>query len=191
MEIICYLCNVNHETPIVNELLQEVERLVGMKILSPKDFEWLADRLPHGERLSISTLKRLWHYVPSRHEPRRTTLDILSRFCGYGGWIEFCRLRQQDSDFLGGAIRVATLSVGCHIEMTWNPDRRIVVQKRADGSLLVVKAEHCKLQTGDIFRTPWLAEGQPLCATCLHRHGQPLPDYVAGRQHGLTSVVLC
>lgn len=178
------------EQVIVKELLQAVEQKTGLDMQSPTDFEQLRQRLPYRDGLSVSTLKRLWQYVPSGHEPRRATLDILARFCGYADWQAFRLSRQTDSGFLGDAIRTEQLSEGSMVCVTWNPNRRMVLRRLVNERLEVVEAEHAKLQPGDTFYTAWLAVGQPLCASSLQRNGQPLEDYVAGRRDGLTSVTV-
>lgn len=73
-------------------LCEAVESKVGRKIQTPKDFEFLAERIFEQlhERISASTLKRIWGYVPQTTIPRTSTLDLLSQFVGNSDWQDFC-----------------------------------------------------------------------------------------------------
>lgn len=183
---------MNDKSAIVRLLIHEVEQKAGRMMNSPKDFEHLRNLLPANGQLSMSTLKRLWKYVPSNHIPRECTLSILSQFVGYQDWEDFIHLHENlsDSDFLGDTVKIADLKIGGMICLEWNPDRKCQLIKEEDGSLTVVEAENCKLQKGDTFSAVWLSVGQPLYATHLIRNGKPMPDYVAGRHDGLTKVIL-
>ncbi len=77
------------------ELLRAVEKTFGHPLLVPSDFEYLANQLfeKTGERLSVSTLMRLWDY--SKHvEPRKSTLNILARYIGYNDAFTFFQTLQ-------------------------------------------------------------------------------------------------
>ena len=73
-------------------LFEAVERKAGRQMLTPKDFQWLEKRMFEDihERVSASTLMRLWGYR-SGGVPRQTTLDVLARFVGYEDYVQFCR----------------------------------------------------------------------------------------------------
>ena len=73
------------------KLLSAIEQEVGKKVATPKDFEWLADKVETRtkEHLSESTLMRLWGYRTGV-STRQSTLDILSRFLGYADYVTFC-----------------------------------------------------------------------------------------------------
>ena len=77
-------------------LKKEVERLMGRKLIEARDFEQLSNQifLHTRDRLSPTTLKRLWGYL--RHEEvqtRQHTLDVLARFVGYKNYEAFCRIK--------------------------------------------------------------------------------------------------
>jgi len=73
-------------------LFEAVERKAGRQMLTPRDFRWLEKRMFEDihERVSASTLMRLWGYR-SGGVPRQTTLDVLARFVGYEDYVQFCR----------------------------------------------------------------------------------------------------
>ncbi len=85
----------------LQQLRGDIEENVGSRIASSKDFEWLAatinDRLH--ERVSVSTLKRVWGYVNTDSTPRLSTLNLLARFVGYADWQDYCdHRREEDAD---------------------------------------------------------------------------------------------
>ena len=171
-------------------LIWKVEQRLGRSLDTPKDFEHLIAQLPHQDILSMSTLKRVWNYVPSQHVPRENTLSILARFVGCSDWNDFCRQygKESDSVFLTNVIKTTELQVGEEVLLEWMPNRSCLVRKVTEKTLMVVEALNCKLMKGDEFYTDWIAEGMPLCAFNVKRNGILLPDYIAGRKQGLRTV---
>lgn len=73
-------------------LREAIETSVGKRIQTPKDFDYLSQVIEErqGEHVSVSTLKRIWGYVPSSSIPRRSTLNILAQLVGNRDWDDFC-----------------------------------------------------------------------------------------------------
>ena len=74
-------------------LKKEVERVFGHPLKEARDFDELSQLLIKGtrERLSPTTLKRLWGYLKNEEvQTRPHTLDVLARFVGYKGYEDFC-----------------------------------------------------------------------------------------------------
>ena len=73
-------------------LRNAIEDAVGRKMVSPHDFDFLAQAIYSkiGASVSINTLKRFWGYQPNYVSPRMATLDILSQFLNYKDWQHFC-----------------------------------------------------------------------------------------------------
>lgn len=69
----------------VSRLRGEVEKAAGYAMITPKDFDALTERVLEqtGQRLSPTTLKRLWGYMRDGGKPRRSTLNILALYLGY------------------------------------------------------------------------------------------------------------
>jgi len=81
------------EEKTIHRLQKAVEVTFGRPVRTPQDFDLLSqsifDKLH--ERISSSTLKRLWGYVSSSAIPRESTLDLLSKFVGYANYEDFCQ----------------------------------------------------------------------------------------------------
>ena len=82
-------------------LREEIESVVGRKMKTPKDFDFLAGQIfdKLHENVSSTTLKRIWGYLSEPSTPRLSTLDILARYLDYQDWDAFCRqeLTQHES----------------------------------------------------------------------------------------------
>lgn len=79
-------------TSRILQLREAIEKQTKLYPATPKDFDCLAADIweQTHERVSVSTLKRVWGYVDSDSTPRITTLSVLARYIGYGSWRDFC-----------------------------------------------------------------------------------------------------
>lgn len=73
-------------------LRQKIEEKSGRQMLTSKDFDYLSDCVFEEchQKISPTTLKRLWGYLSEVATPRISTLNILSQFAGYQDWESFC-----------------------------------------------------------------------------------------------------
>ena len=75
----------------IKQLRRAVERTLGRKMQTNKDFDCLADSIyekTHA-KISTTTLKRIWGYLSEGVTPRRYTLDQLAHFVGYDDFDTF------------------------------------------------------------------------------------------------------
>ena len=72
------------------DLCTAIEQELRRTPSAPSDFKWISEQIEERtrERVSASTLMRLWGYMEGV-TPRRVTLDILARFLGYMGYEDF------------------------------------------------------------------------------------------------------
>lgn len=187
---------MDHSTKI-DSLLRCVEKRIGRPLKSPIDFDLLSLRLSAAltEQLSPTTLKRIWGYIPTEHVPRYSTLSTLSRFVGYDDWDDFCAnigsSTEGESGFLSSKqVDSEYLAIGDRIELCWRPNRRCVVIYNGNNSFTVQESANAKIVAGDTFRAMNFILGHPLYITDLRHSGNPPQSYVAGRTHGLSSIVL-
>ena len=174
-------------------LKQEAERIVGQRIATAGDFEQLSHLiLSHTrERLSPTTLKRLWGYL--QHEQvvtRQHTLDVLARFVGFRRYEAFCAQSDRLDEVQSGIkteekITTEELRRGQQLVITWRPDRRIVVRHLGNSRFEILEAEHTKLCVGDTFRCHLMIQHEPLYLDDLSHQGQTLTAYVAGLRDGV------
>ena len=84
----------------VVRLRQRLQAAVGMEPRFPRHFAALSDYVFErtNQRISPTTLKRLWGYLDEGVQPRKSTLDILAQSVGYGSWEDFCRQEAQPTE---------------------------------------------------------------------------------------------
>ena len=175
------------------ELKREVERVVGHELREANDFEQLSQFILKGtrERLSPTTLKRLWGYLKNEEvQTRQHTLDVLARFAGYRSYESFCAQAESEDDVQSGICiedRITTegMRLGQRLIITWLPDRRIVVRHLGGSRFEILEAENSKLSAGDTFRCHLMIQHEPLYLDELVHHGAPPTAYVAGRREGV------
>lgn len=82
----------NNQEQALARLRELIEGVVERKMKTPKDFEFLSECIfeKFHEKISPTTLKRIWGYLSESTTPRTSTLDILSKFVGYDSWKDFC-----------------------------------------------------------------------------------------------------
>lgn len=182
-------------SPEFRALCMDIEKAVGRKIQTPYDFDFLVTCLWEHNRciISTSTLKRLWGYIPSTMSPRRSTLDLLSRFIGYKDWNDYIqdmekRLEVQSNSFTGKGIHATDLQIGDCIEVTWLPNRRCIFRYLGEHHFIVEYAEHSKLREGDTFDAVMFSVCHPMYLDHLSRDNMPSTSYVAGKKNGLITV---
>lgn len=71
---------------------EKVHERYGRRLATTTDFESLSMTVENEikERISTSTLKRIWNYISDVSSVRESTLDILSRYVGFNGFSHFC-----------------------------------------------------------------------------------------------------
>lgn len=180
------------------ELKNEVERVIGHELRQARDFEKLSDYILKGtrERLSPTTLKRLWGYLKHEEVQTRThTFDVLARFVGFKSYVDFCENTEKQEKAQSGVkaterVTANELMRGKRLVIRWRPDRRIVVKHQGDGHFIVEESEHSKLNVDDTFVCHLMLQHEPLYLDKLVHNGMPPTAYVAGERNGVTVEVL-
>lgn len=180
------------------KLKKEVERVVGHELREARDFDELSLLLIRGtrERLSPTTLKRLWGYLKNENvQTRPHTLNVLARFVGYKSYDDFCEnacetVEPQSGITATERVSACELKWGKKLVIRWLPDRRIVVKHQGDGHFIVTEAEHSKLNVGDTFVCHLMLQHEPLYLDQLVHEGMPPTTYVAGQRNGVTIEVI-
>ena len=176
---------------MTRKLCKEIELALGQKIQTPKDFNFLRERIYARLHVLISrtTLMRIWGYLDEKVEPRRGTLDILARFLGYSDWNERNALLpkdQQSSPVMSRRLSVAkTLIRGERLQLTWQPDRICDIEYLGDLQFRVIASEKTRLKEGDTFECSLIIEGEPLYLDSLKQGNKQSIAYVCGKKSGV------
>jgi len=157
---------------------------------TPRDFEWLSDRILERTReyVSPTTLKRLWGYLDESVSPRLATLDMLSRFCGLTDF-ESLQTRAdgvQSNLVFSDRLTSNDLAVGARVRLRWQPDRVCLVEHLGHGRFVVRESLNAKLSVGDTFECHLMVAHEPLYLDnlCSHQTNGPVA-YVAGKKDGV------
>lgn len=174
------------------QLNREVEKAAKLTASTPKDFESLSEAIARrtGVLLSPTTLKRLWGYLDEPVRPRRTTLNVLARFCGWRDFDDFTvgNHPEVESGNIGSAFIRAGENIrrGERVRLFWPPSRMCLIEYMGGLDWKVVAAEGTRLQPGDTFRCALIVSGEPLYLDNLIHEGSRPGVYVCGSKSGIT-----
>lgn len=185
---------MNH-SPEIQCLRRDLEQRMGQKLHSPADFQLLIQQIWNKQHtvLSLSTIKRLWGYVESNGAPRLSTLNTLAQFLDYTDWHTYLVTLEQQGGiesamFTGEGIQNSDLQVGDRIAVAWQPNRQCVFRYLGNNQFSVEESRNAKLQRGTTFSAARFMIGQPMYLDNILLADGTRTSYVAGKQHGLTSV---
>lgn len=186
---------MNITTDKIRILVQAIEEMVGQKVKTPKDFEVLSINIMArtGDRLSTSTLRRLWGAIDGDGTVRESTLDIIARFLNYRSYEDFDKrvtATPNSSDasqpLLTRHIDVTRdLRKGDRLRLTWLPGRVCDVVYNGSMHFTVVRAEQTRLQVGDTFLCNLIIEGEPLYLGLLQSENGQTSTYICGKKTGI------
>ena len=172
------------------ELLKEKS---GNQLRLPSDCEFLSLDIESKTRVRIgaTTLKRLLGFAHDERTPHASTLDAIAHYLGYAHWEELLLIEDKGNSGFSTSdeeIRSVELQPDVHVEITYLPDRRVVMQYLGNQRYRIVESENSKLQKGDELEIQNFVLHHPLLVLNVLREGESLGQFTAGRVSGLTSV---
>ena len=176
-------------------ILQLLKRKSGNDLRLPSDCEYLSLDIESktGVRIGATTLKRLLGFARDERMPHTSTLDTIARYLGYAHWDELLKIENSgnsDFDTPDDEIRSADLQLKANVEITYLPDRRLVLQYLGDCRYRVTESENSKLQEGDEVEIQNFVLHHPLLVLNVWRDGESLGQFTAGRVSGLSSIAV-
>lgn len=176
-------------------IIQLLKEKAGIALRQPSDCEILSLDImgKTGVHIGATTLKRLVGFASDEREPHISTLDVISRYLGYAHWEELSKIEDKgnsDFDAPEDEVRSADLQVGKSIEITYLPDRRLVLQYLGDCHYRVIVSENSKLHENDEVEILNFVLHHPLLVVNVMRDGESLGQFTAGRVSGLSSIKL-
>lgn len=183
-----------NDKEFISKLCLAIEKRLGKKISTPRDFEYLSEELTKaGARVSGSTLKRIWGYnrdISDNYHPYRYTLVSLANLLGFKDLDDFNEYYNeeeiQSDEFIGETITAEDIMPGSIVELTWAPDRKCNLVCVEKGVFKVVHSERGRLNPGDIAKFMSLTQNAPLYFNEVIRFGtQEKFIYTAGQRTGI------
>lgn len=144
-----------------------------------------------GEHIGINTLKRFLGFYEDTTTPRLSTLNIIARYLGATDWGTLMdSLSRESSQFklLEGEILTQDLKEGCLLELTYLPDRKLLLECLGHSMFRVIMALNSKLQEDDVVSIQYIIPSFPLIASDVVRHGESLGRYTAAVQTGIKTI---
>lgn len=176
-------------------IVQLLKSASGNELRLPSDCETLSLDIESktGVRIGATTLKRLLGFARDERIPHTSTLDAIARYLGYAHWEELSKIEDKgnsDFDAPDDELRSADLQLGNSVEITYLPDRRLVLEYLGDCRYRVTDSENSKLQKDDEVEILNFVLHHPLLVVCVWREGESLGQFTAGRVSGLSSIKL-
>ena len=176
-------------------IVQLLRRKSENELRQPYDCEFLSLDIESktGVRIGATTLKRLLGFAQDERVPHTSTLDTIARYLGFAHWDELSKIEDQgnsDFDAPDGEVRSANLQPEASVEITYLPDRRLVLQYLGDCRYRVTVSENSKLHEGDEVEILNFVLHHPLLVVNVWRNGEALGQFTAGSVSGLSTIRL-
>ena len=175
------------------QLQSEIESALKKKCRTPKDFDFLRERIYARLHILVSrtTLMRIWGYVDEGVTAREGTLDILAQFLGYQDWDVYCQNYQLPKEHQSGPVLSRRLSVnktlvpGERLRLIWQPGRICDIEYLGDLQFRVIASERTRLKAGDTFECSLIIDGEPLYLDNLIQGDKHDSAYICGKIDGV------
>lgn len=145
-----------------------------------------------GQTLGTTTLKRMMGFVNGPASSRPSSLDIIAQYLGYPDYNLLAKDLGEDteiSDFRPvESIDSIDLEIGEQIQITYQPNRLLVLTYIGENKYVVNESRGSKLLKGDKLIIAGFYIGFELLVSDVERGGCHLGSYQAAKQGGLTSV---
>lgn len=145
-----------------------------------------------GQTLGTTTLKRMLGFVNGPTTPRPSSLDIIAQYLGYPDYKLLAKDLGEDADISDfrnvESIDSLDLEPGEQIQITYHPNRLLILSYLGDNHYLVNESRGSKLLKGDKLIIAGFYVGFELLITDVERARKHLGSYQAAKQGGLTSV---
>ena len=187
---------VRTDLPQIAVLKIAVENRFGRTVKNRTDFACLVFAIEKEtmEHIAENTLRRIWGLMKGYDTVFERTLDVLSKYAGYGGWSDFLTsIRKEsgkESDIVscGRLVKTENLQIGDRLRIGWLPDRLCVVELEGGRTFRAVKTENSTMRPGDTFECSLFILGYPLTVDNFVHDGKTVSRYVMGTDHGLTTL---
>lgn len=171
-----------------DNLILEIEKVLKFMPCTNKDFVKLSNLIKEktNQYVSSTTLKRVWGHKHDYNSPSPFTLNVLARYLDYPDYDHFCRQEKSVySSFFVDTYCTCHLTKGDKLQLTWSPDRRLVLLYLDNDQFEVTASENGKLVIGDTVSTKCFIEGEPITFSNVMHAGKGPFIYVAGKASGI------
>ena len=170
---------------------------LGYEPTTPTGFNDLSRQIQQitGDSLSLSSIKRIWGYIPYNGDFSPTTLNILARYNGMKDWESFKKSLSNNtntddqSGFHDNAITDTSKYIpGDRIELSWNDGKECELECVGPMRFRILRSKNIKLKSSDIVTLHTLCIGQPVYISDIIRGDMQYTAYVGAKKGGLVSI---
>ena len=171
-----------------------IRQLLGERIQRDlrhsNDCEYLALDIESvtGEHIGVNTIKRLLGFINDERQPRCSTLDVIAHYLGFENWDILSIYDERSNSTFGltnDELIASSLSTGQRIQLSYLPDRRILLEFQGEGRFIVLQSQNSKLLAGDEIWVTHFVKGYPLLVSKVRREGSFLGAFTAGKAQGI------
>ena len=153
-----------------------IEMRFGKPIRYAKDCEALASAVSKfcNEKISATTIMRLFSILKSKTKPRLFTLDLVSQYAGFDSWEAAVNNSDLNEDYHAGQIDKLAFN-SLHLNQ--------IVKIKYLGSLdfETTMVKNSKLHVGDILTILCIQHNFPFICENVTRQGKELGKYIGGK----------
>ena len=181
---------------MIPELLKNrIELRFGKSIRYAKDCNQLsADIEKHCyEKLSATTLKRVFGLAISDTQPRLFTLDVLAHYAGYGKFknvVSPSFLSEHVDEMNKKNILPKSLMKKQKVKIIYNPDKKLELEYQKDSFFKVTDAQNSHLKRGDLVEIIQLQKELPLVCERVIRKNNNLGSYISSNEGSIVFLEL-
>jgi len=181
---------------MISKLIQEkVEERFGKPIRYAKDCEILSMSIHAftGEKISCSTVKRLFGLIESDNEPRLYTLDIIAQFLGYLNYDHLLQEFNPNKKELNQAIETIAskdLKKGDTIQLKYAPNRYLAASYIEESVFKIIESNDPKILQDELLTFNNVGIYLPLFASWRSSKNGNAKNIVLGKISGITSIEL-
>lgn len=168
-----------------------LQQKLGCNISSASDCQKLIYDIEAktGEKLGVTTMKRLLGFTSEKAAPRQSTLEILARYLGFDTFSQLDdaihNIGDSNFDNNSDSIISASLKRGDRVNLSYSPNRILRLVHLCLDEFEVVESINGSLRKGDRIFVDSLTTGLPMIAKNVIRHGESLGCYTAGKKLGI------
>ena len=179
---------------MISKLIQvKVEERFGKPIRYAKDCQVLSVNIHAftGEKISCSTVKRLFGLIESDNEPRLYTLDILAQYLGYINYDNLLQEFNPNKNDLNQSIeKIASkdLNIGDTIRLKYAPNRFLSANYVEDSIFKIIESNDPKILQDELLAFNNVGRDLPLFASWRSSKNGNAKNIVLGKISGITSI---
>ena len=178
------------------EIIKKIEKKFKCEIKYAGQCDALAQAIFDQTKttIGVTTLKRLLGFAADERRPHVSTLDVIARYIDYPSFKLLTKDLGEDCDISMyqpvESLDNKGLAVGTQVQITYDPQRLILMTYLGDDQFIVNESKNSKLLKGDILEIVQMIIGTPFFCKEVIRDNKSLGNYLGAKQNGLTSIEL-